>query len=199
MALMQRRGTFRRLGLAGMLASLAVGCGNPPDRADPNEQIFADFTKRVDDYVALRNRLADSVGPLDPTSSQNEIASRAAKLASAITAARPSAKPGDLLTPEAASIIATLIKQEYDRRPARILEARGDAQEELPDFVPQVNQLYPTGYPLATFPASLLPLLPRLPKELEYRIVSTYLILRDIEANVTVDIMPNAVPQEKLP
>ncbi len=199
MTLIRRRRAAVRLGVAGMLAGLALGCGKSSDRVDPNTEVFADFTKRVDDYVALRNKLADSVGPLNPTSSQNEIAARSTKLANAIIAARQAAKPGDILTPEAAAIIATLIKQEYDRRPARILEARGDAQEELPDFTPQLNQLYPTGYPLATFPASLLPILPRLPKEIEYRIVSKYLILRDIEANVTVDLMPHAVPQEKLP
>jgi hypothetical protein len=198
-ALKQRRSAFMRFGVAGMLAGLAVGCGKKSDRVDPNTEIFADFNKRVDDYIVLRNRLADSVGPLDLTTSQTEIAVRSTKLANAIIAARQSAKPGDIFTPEAATIIATLIKQEYDRRPARILETRGDAQEELPDFTPQINQLYPTGYPLATFPATLLPILPRLPPNVEYRIVSKYLILRDIEANVTVDLMPHAVPQEKLP
>ena len=209
MAFMQWRGARSRLALAGMLvglsgiAGIASGCGKEPERVDPNIEIFADFAKRVDAYVALRNNLADSVGPLDPKMSQNDIASRSTKLATAIIAARQGAKPGDIFTPEAASIIATLIKQEYDRRPPRILEARGDAQEELkeehPDFEPQVNQIYPTGAPLATFPASMLPLLPQLPKEIEYRIVRTWLILRDIEANVIVDIMPHAVPQEKLP
>jgi hypothetical protein len=79
-----------------------------------------------------------------------------------------------------------------------VLNARDDAQRELPDFVPEVNQLYPTAYPLATFPATLLPLLPQLPKELEYRIVSKYLILLDVEASVIVDLMPHAVPHGKL-
>jgi len=192
-----------RLGVAGMLAGLAVGCGKKSEPVDPNTAVFADFSKRVDDYVALRNKLADSVGPLDPKMSQNEIAARSTKLANAIVAARQGAKQGDIFTPEVSAITATLIKQEYSRRPQRILETRGDAQQELkderPDFIPQINQIYQTGAPLATFPASLLPLLPKLPKEVEYRIVTTNLLLRDIEANVIVDIMPNAVPQEKLP
>ncbi len=194
MAPTQRRAIFTRLGLAGMLAGMAFGCGKT-ERVDPNKEIFADFSKRVDAYVHLRNRLADSVGPLDPKMSQNEIASRSTKLANAIIAARQGAKQGEIFTPEAAAFVATLIKQEYGRRPARILESRGDAQDELPNFTPVVNTVYPTGV-LATFPASLLPLLPTLPKEIEYRIVSRYLILRDIEANTIVDIMPNAVPEE---
>lgn len=199
MSLTERRVALMCFGLAGIVIGAAGGCGKKADRVDPTTEIFADFSKRLDDYAALRNRLADSVGPLNPTSSQAEIAARAAKLGNAIVAARATAKPGDIFTPEIASVIATMIKQEYARRPEPVLEARGDAQEELPDFIPQVNQLYPTTYPLATFPASLLPILPRLPKELEYRIVSKYLILRDIEGNIIIDIMPHAVPQEKLP
>ncbi len=197
MAFMERRGALMRLGLAGVLAGLALGCGKK-DRVDPTKAVFEDFAKRVDQYAALRNTLADSVGPLDPTWDQAKIFVRSTKLADAIRTARSGAKPGDIFTPEAATIIATLITQEYSRRPDTVLNARGDAQRELPDFVPEVNQIYPTTYPLATFPATLLPLLPRLPKELEYRIVSKYLILRDIEANVIIDIMPHAVPQEKL-
>lgn len=203
MSFKQRRGALVRLGIAGALAGLAVGCGKKDRPVDSTQQTFADFGKRLDDYVALRNKLADSVGPLGPNMSQNEIAARSTKLANAIVAARQGAKPGDIFTPEVAAIMATLIRQEYSRRPRRILETRGDAQEELkdehPDFLPQINQIYPTGAPLATFPATLLPLLPALPKEIEYRIVRTYLLLRDIEANVIVDVMPNAVPQETLP
>ena len=195
MALKQQYGMLRRLGMAGMLVGLAIGC-KKDEPVDANAQVFADFAKRVGDYVTLRNRLADSVGPLDPKMSQNEITSRSTKLASAIMAARQGAKPGDIFTPEVATIMASVIKEEYSRRPWRILETRGDAQEELPAFVPHVNTNYPTGV-LATFPASLLPLLPKLPKEVEYRIVGTYMILRDIEGNVIVDLMPRAVPQEK--
>lgn len=198
MALKQRRAVFMRLAIAGTLAGVAVGCGGRADPVDPNKQIFADFGKRLDEYVTLRNRLADSVGPLDPKMSQNEISARSNKLQAAIIAARQGAKQGDILTPEVASIIASVIKQEYDRRPERILESRGDAQDELPNFTPEVNTNYPTGV-LATFPASLLPLLPSLPKEVEYRIVGKYLLLRDIEANVVIDVMPNAIPEEKLP
>jgi len=192
-SLSERRGAGIRWAVAVLVVGLALGCAKEK-RVDPTEAAFAEFTKRVDDYVALRNRLADSVGQLDPTGSPAEITARSTRLADAIIAARPNAKPGDIFTTEVASVIATLIKEEYSRRPAPVVEARGDAQEELPDFVPQVNTLYPTTYPLATFPATLLPLLPRLPEYLEYRVVGRYLILRDIEANLTIDLMPNALP-----
>ena len=161
---------------------------------NPTNAVFAEFGKRVDAYMKLRKTLVDSVGELDPTKSQAEITTRSTKLASGVMAARAQAKPGDIFTPEFSALVATLIKQEYSRRSDSVRETREDQQDEVPDFVPKVNTLYPTTYPLATFPATLLPLLPRLPEQLEYRVVQNYLVLRDIEANVILDVMPNAVP-----
>ena len=183
------------IGATGAVVA-AAGCkkeGAKP-AANPTETVFADFAKRVDAYMKLRKTLVDSVGELDPTKSQAEITTRATKLASSIIAARAQAKPGDMFTPEFSALVATLIKQEYSRRPDSVQETREDQQDELPDFVPKVNQVYPTTYPLATFPATLLPILPRLPEALEYRVVQNYLVLRDTEANVILDVMPNAVP-----
>jgi hypothetical protein len=184
--------------IAGMNFVLATGtaCKEPePERAaNPADTLFADFARRVDSYIAVRERLTDSIGDLDPTRSQLEIATRATALGKAIIAARAQAKQGDLFSPELSAFVATLIKQEYARRPAPVIETRDDQQEELPNFEPQVNQVYPTTYPLATFPPALLPLLPPLPEEVEYRIVRDNLILRDIEANLILDFMPRAVP-----
>jgi hypothetical protein len=75
------------------------------------------------------------------------------------------------------------------------LKNREDAQDELPAFAPMVNQIYPTTFPLATFPSALLRELPELPKPLEYRLVRQYLILRDGEANLIIDVLPNAAPK----
>jgi hypothetical protein len=181
------------LGIAGVLIGSGTAC-DAPRRADPTEAVFADFAKRVDAYVALRDQLADSVGELDTTKSQDEIAARAAALGKAIMAARSEARQGDIFTPEVATIFATLIRQEYSRRSEPVQETREDQQDELPSFVPRVNQIYPTTYPLATFPPALLPLLPALPEQVEYRVVQNYLILRDVEANLIVDVMPDAIP-----
>ena len=184
--------------VAVVVVALASGtaCKEPePERsANPTDTLFADFAKRVDSYMTLRERLTDSIGDLDPTRSQAEIAARATALANGIMAARSQAKQGDIFSPEFSSFVAALIKQEYSRRPVPVIETRDDQQEELPNFEPQVNQLYPTTYPLATVPPALLPLLPPLPEVVEYRIVRDNLVLRDIEANLILDFMPRAVP-----
>ena len=181
--------------LSAAVAS-ATACKEPePERsANPADTLFADFAKRVDSYVTLRERLTDSIGDLDPTKSQAEIATRATALANGIMAARSQAKQGDIFSPEFSAFIAALVKQEYSRRPVPVIETREDQQEELPNFEPQVNQIYPTTYPLATFPPALLRLLPPLPEEVEYRIIRDNLVLRDIEANLILDFMPRAVP-----
>ena len=195
---MLRTMNFRRWTLirAAALGAAITACDKPEPKppADPTKLVFEDFAKRVDNYMKVRKPLADSVGQLDPTKSQAEITARGVGLANALIAARAQAKPGDIFTPEVATILATLIKEEYSRRSEPVQETRDDQQDELPDFVPTVNQVYPTTYPLATFPATLLPLLPPLPEKLEYRVVQHYLVLRDVEANVIIDVMPNAVP-----
>lgn len=187
---------WRRLAasLALTLTLGGVGCREEESPVDGMKDAVGEFTERVDQYVALRQGIVDTVGALDPNMTQQQIADRATRLAQAIQAARADAKQGDFFTPRAAAVIATLIKEEYSRRPPRVREVRGDTQEELPDFRPEVNQLYPTTYPLATFPPELLPLLPKLPEVVEYRVVTHYLVLRDVESNLILDVMPRAVP-----
>jgi hypothetical protein len=186
---------YRRAIPAWTFLVLALASACPKQDAEhPTDAVFDDFAKRVDAYLDIRKRSVATVGELDPTRSQAEIANRAAALGKSLVDARPGAKQGDIFTPDISAFLATLIKQEYDRRSEPVQETRGDQQDELPDFVPKVNMLYPTTYPLATFPPKLLPLLPALPEQLEYRIVGNYLILRDIEANLIVDFMEGADP-----
>ena len=197
MSLKEWRSALVCTGLAGLLAAATLGCNKEPyqERTDSTAEPIVDLGKRVDAYVALRDSLAAKMGPLDETKSQAEIAARATTLGTLIVAARDSARQGDIFTPEIATFVVTLIKREYSRRSDSVVEQREDAQEELPNFVPAVNMVYPTTYPLATFPATLLPLLPQLPlNKVEYRIVTHYLILRDVEANLIIDVIPNAVP-----
>lgn len=154
---------------------------------------IAEFQRRTQAFAQLHERLAGEAGELDETKSQAEIAHRAVTLGTALRAARAGARRGDIFTPAAGRVIRDLIRRESRQRPRAVRQSRQDAQEEVPDFVPRVNTLYPTMFPLGTFPASLLRVLPALPHQLEYRIVTHHLILRDVEANVIVDVLPNAI------
>jgi hypothetical protein len=169
-------------------ASTMLARGQTP-AANPTAVALSDFTKRVNEYVELHKRLASKVGELDETKSPAEIATREKNLGEAIRAARAGAKQGDLFTPDVSAIFKKLIQQESRNRSPRVRAQRNDAEGEVPAFKPQINQVYPTTFPLATFPATLLKVLPPLPKEVEYRVVAGHLILRDTEANLIVDFL----------
>ena len=153
-----------------------------------------DFKKRVDAYMAVHRKAVGQVGALDPTRSPRQIADRQQALAAAIKAARAGARPGDIFAPDPGAIFRTIIRNEFAHRSGLALKNREDAQDEVPDFTPMVNQVYPTTYPLATFPPGVLRQLPPLPKGLEYRFVQRTLILLDSEANLIVDVLPDAAP-----
>jgi hypothetical protein len=54
---------------------------------------------------------------------------------------------------------------------------------------------FPSSTQLATMPPALLAVLPPLPKELEYRIIGTALVLRDFDAALIIDYIPAAIPR----
>ena len=58
----------------------------------------------------------------------------------------------------------------------------------------QVNQSFPENVPLQSMPPTLLMNLPGLPKGLEYRLLGRELVLRDVDANLVVDYVANALP-----
>ena len=58
----------------------------------------------------------------------------------------------------------------------------------------QINESYPEKVPLQSTPPTLLMNLPELTKGFEYRILGRELVLRDSDANIIVDYVPNALP-----
>ena len=187
---------WSRVALCVLCAMYVAGlrlnaAGQPPNSIAATT---ADFEKRVDVYLTLQKTVVEKVGPLDPTKSPKEIAEREAALGGALRAARKDARQGDVLTPDVGKLFRGIIRTEFAHRSRLAVKNREDAQDELPAFTPIANQIYPTAYPLATFPPALLKELPELPKPLEYRLVRQYLILRDREANLIVDVLPNAAP-----
>ena len=60
---------------------------------------------------------------------------------------------------------------------------------------PKIHLRFPGVAQMATMPPSLLAVLPRLPKELEYRIVGRFLVLRDVDAALILDYIPDLIPR----
>ena len=177
------------LALTLMLSSVAA-----QPQTNPTAATLADFDARLKTYVALHRKLANETGEIDETKNPRQITDREVALGKLIRTARAQARRGDIFTPPIETLFKQLIREESARRAPRVRTDRKEDQDELADFAPIVNQVYPPTQPLVTFPAGLLRVLPKLPRELEYRLVQRNLILRDIEANVIIDFIPAAMP-----
>ena len=164
--------------------------GDP--RVNQSAAALQDFKTRVDRYIALRKTAAGSAPALKQTTNPAEIKAAQGGLAAAIRTARADAQPGDILTPDVQAIFRTVLAPELKGHDGA--HAKEVLKDDAPPSVPlKVNAPYPEGKALPTVPTNLLINLPKLPMELEYRIVGKNLILRDTGAGLIVDFMLNAV------
>lgn len=151
-----------------------------------------EFKKRIDAYVKVHNQADAKVLSLKKTDDPKEIADREKALAQMILTLRAGAKAGDIFAPEYQPYFIKIVQDDFKQRSAADRKA---LVQELPKNVKvDINTVYPTTLPLETFPPALLRKLPDLPPELEYRIVGRSLILRDVKANLIVDILRDVVP-----
>ena len=176
--------------------------------ANPDALVLADFQKRVDVYMAIHKDAAKDAPPRKETNNPAEIKAAQDALGAMIRAARATAKQGDIMTPESQNkfrrlmypVVTSPAPQGTAGR-----EVKKDIKEELKEnteerkeeggkpVVLKVNATYPNDTPLPTTPSQVLMNLPKLPEQLEYRIIGKNLIIRDVEANIIVDFVPNVI------
>ena len=181
--------TTHRLSLIGVTVAAVLAlpieaAAQAPANRDATA--VADYQKRIAAYVELHDKVAASLPPLKGTDDSLEIAAREIALGNAIRVARAKARRGDIFESEIARVFRRVLKADFR---SRSRAERFVMMDEIPNFRPRVNQTYPSIWPLATFPASLLEVMPALPEVLEYRLLSESLILRDVKANIVVDFM----------
>lgn len=164
------------------------------EKVDQGPTILKDFDRRVADYVKLHKTIRSQVRGLKPTKSPEAIEHHEHSLAHGIRAARRGVLRGNIFTPEISTQLRLLIGETmHGPEAARIQESLKQAEPVRLRSI-RVNASYPPGIPLQSTPPSLLLNLPGLPPELEYRVVGRRLILRDIEANLIVDFIGDAIP-----
>src|SRR6266581_3906049 len=171
-------------------ATVSPAVVSPTSQADA--VFIKEFYARLSKYLDLRKKEAGS--PPKPTKSAIKLAESKKAMAEKIQAARADAKQGDIFTPE--------IEVYFRKRIAAALKGRNGTKirsslrhaEPVHGIQLHVNQPYPDGVPLQSVPPTLLLHLPRLPKDLEYRIVGHDLALHDIGPNLIVDFIPGAIP-----
>jgi hypothetical protein len=160
---------------------------------NPDSALIDQFNNRIADYMKIHNAAKAKLPVLKPTDSAAVIASHEREFARLIRELRPQAAQGSIFTPEITEYFRRRIHVAMEGpQKARIKQSLANAE---PVKVPlRVNDTYPDGVPLQSTPPTLLLNLPKLPKELEYRVVGHSLVLRDVDANLIVDFARNVIP-----
>ena len=161
---------------------------------DQDTAAFRQFHEEVARYLAIHTTLrAEVPGPV-PQSTARELNDASDMLANAIRRARPRPRQGDFFSAEAIRLITTRLREAL-KSPNAAAALAGIDDEQPATLRPQLYLRFPAANEMATMPPSLLRLLPRVPAELEYRIVGEYLVLRDVKAAMIIDYIPKALPR----
>ena len=186
------------LAIAGMVVVyLAVVRGQtpaPPPLSPADKRIVEAFEKRAKDYAKMREALEEKMPALSKEAKPEEIQAHKKQFQDRVRAARVGSKPGEVFTPEAATLIRAIIKDEFkgrDRVELRNTVLRESENKAVPL---RVNYPYPESQELLEMPPTLLLRLPQLPKQLRYRFVRNNLLLVDRENGLIIDYMTNALP-----
>lgn len=164
------------------------------EAVNPDARLQHEFTRRVEQYVALREKAQASLPELPKEAEPEQIAAHQEALLRAVGRLRQDARPGDLFRPETQALIRRML-EDAGKRPAGS-QARSAIREEDPGRIQlRINGKYPDDLPLTTVPPQVLLSLPRLPDQhLEYRFVGDRLLLLDSRARMVVDYMDKALP-----
>jgi hypothetical protein len=153
-----------------------------------------DFNSRIENYIKTHHQVEAKykITHIKATHSGADIVKRQHLLADRIRAARGGAKEGDIFTPEIAAYFRRSIDSAYLANTEGISASLACVSPLVEQSI-KANEIYPESFDYNIMPPTILLHVPRLPEELEYRIVDRDLIIRDVEANLVVDIMRNAI------
>ncbi|HET7698991.1 MAG TPA: hypothetical protein VFK57_24950 [Vicinamibacterales bacterium] len=176
--------------LVAAAAAAPAPVQQPPDTDRP---VLAEFARRVNAYVEVKSAAATTVLPLVQLRDPAEIRRRTDALAAVIKSARWAAKQGDIFTPEIGYALRRAIRQgcEGDYA-AQLALVREEVVGPLPALA--VHARWPADVPLPLMLPGVLAALPPLPAGLQYRFMDRALVLLDIDANLIVDFLPDAIP-----
>lgn len=187
---------MNRMALAVLLScgTAVIALGGQAPRVNPDAQLLLEFNKRVQAYMEVHNRLEKKGPPLKTTEDPAKIRASQQALATAVRAERAGAKQGEIFTPEIAALFRRLMYPEIKGEQGAQTKKAMKEDAPTPNSIPlKVNAVYPDSAPLPSVPPNLLASLPKLPEDLEYRIIGRDLILRDVHANLIVDVLLNAI------
>jgi hypothetical protein len=174
----------------GAVLTAVVGCHREPVR--PPEQFppaLQGFMVRTQAYAEQRRQIAARLPQLSANANADEIKAHEQALIDALTAARTSARQGDVIDREAATALRHILRE----TPQTVLRELHTSSDGETPVALRVNAVYPDSAPVKTMPASLLHRLPPLPQELQFRVIGSALALLDWESRLIVDFVPDAL------
>jgi len=188
---------------AAFIGAFAVSAGvvaeSPTDQGMRTERDVAalqQWTVNLEGYVALRDQALCEVRRRPATSEPGEFLEAQQALARAILARRPDARIGDLFTFEVRRALRKAIARALTESQTAIADVMAAITAEIVAGAPPVRVNEPFPWQLgAAMPPRVLAALPRLPQGLQYRFVGRDLILIDLDANLVIDFLPEAIPQ----
>lgn len=162
--------------------------------SDAERAQLKSFSDRVKAYVNMQKQLPPY--KLTPSKDVTKLEEQRKALRDALQKARPNAKQGEIFTPEVAAVFRKLLRSTMNGAEGPKIRASLNHAEPIGPRDLTVNGVYPNlnGQPLQSVPPTLLLNLPILPKGVEYRITGHTLSLRDADANMVVDYLPDALP-----
>ena len=159
------------------------------------ERAVGEFDRRVAAYVTLHRQLARSLPPVQMFLDE-EGAVVSDELRAALVAARPLAALGAFFTPA----VGELLKRRIDDA---LFYGAGYGAMPLYEPLagepgPSVNQPFPSVLGSVQWPA-LVRALPIVPRGLVYAFWGRALVLVDVDANLVLDVLPDALPEGARP
>jgi hypothetical protein len=178
-----------------LAAGFALAQGSPQGKAvNQDSLVIQDFNKKLDEYAKLRKRAQSGLPDPKSDGSAANLKQYQESLAQNIRAQRSRAKAGDIFTPAASQVFRKLISTPIRSDASGKIQASLQHAEPVHGLSLEINQEYPQTSAVQSTPPTLLANLPKLPAELEYRIVGRELVLLDTKANVIIDLLPDALP-----
>ena len=179
------------------LAIALIGAGSAASQPAPDATdatAIKEFDGAIAEYLGLRNRLLTETSGPKPNSTAAQLTQASDALAAAIQRARRDARQGQIFSQQVSDVIKRRIVSLLQRED--LAQVFSDIDDEPPTVKsPSMHLRFPAAAQMATMPPSLLAALPPLPAELEYRVVGTSLVLRDVSAALIIDFIPAAVPR----
>jgi hypothetical protein len=163
------------------------------DAVNPHAQALMKFQDQVEAYLALHKAAEAQLPALKTTGSPADITTHQHLLADKIRKQRGNAGQGIIFSPDVSKEfrrLAAVPLQGIDA--SRVHKSLKRAEPVVAHL--EANTPYPENLPLQSIPPTLLENLPKVPPEVDYRIVGHALILRDVAANLIVDYVPDAIP-----